>query len=378
MFTFNQIEQEKLKLASVQQGQQGLTTAEKENTELKQQIQELILKIDKQTKQFDQEKLVFVENEKKLRNEMTKRIDDSIKDERKELQFELQSLKEECSTHRAKVNELNDELDKARSQCRELQDKLKQQQIQVKREKDDLQLKINDFEGKIKNEQRKREKLEKEYEIQIQGKEKDVTESKEKQLQIERENRRLISQFEAHEFEAKQKISSLEKELTREKENYDEITSKYDLLEKDFVDMKSRLIKEKEVLVEAIETIKKSYDQKLIEIKSLKETLQNRQEIWFKEKFNFQAKIQEQENKLEKFCLTETEKNRFKGMLSEKESLLESYRREEKHIKEERDKLRRKCDELTNKISEMERLERASRTLSITGEPNLLLKNVLA
>ncbi len=64
----------------------------------------------------------------------------------------------------------------------------------------------------------------------------------------------------------------------------------------------------------------------------------------------------------------EEEKNRLRELLTEKENLLESYRKEEKQIKEERDKLRRRCDELIQKQSDLEKMERAARTLTITGK----------
>jgi predicted nucleic acid-binding Zn-ribbon protein len=108
---------------------------------------------------------------------------------------------------------------------------------------------------------------------------------------LEREQRKIQTRLENSEYEFTNKISNLERDLTKERQEYDDITNKYELLEKDFVEMKSRLIKEKDTLVEAISSIRKSYDEKLTEIKSLKEALSSRQKEWFKEKLDYQEKI---------------------------------------------------------------------------------------
>lgn len=64
--------------------------------------------------------------------------------------------------------------------------------------------------------------------------------------------RRYQSRIETAQYEHNTKIANLDitRDITKEKAEYEELTNKYELLEKEFVDMKSRLVAEKETLVE--------------------------------------------------------------------------------------------------------------------------------
>lgn len=125
---------------------------------------------------------------------------------------------------------------------------------------------------------------------------------------------------------------------------------------------------EKETLVEAVSSIRRAYDEKLTELKSLKDTISERQELWIKEKLELQEKIAELENKSRRLQTLEADRNRLVAANRERDAQIEALRREDKSLKEDRDKARRKCEELSQKLTELERLERAARTTTITGK----------
>ena len=344
------------------------TVIQKEISDLTKQLNEMKAKAENMRQINEKLEKDFKEKEMKLKEESAKKVEIAVKGVRKEVHLELQQLKEESAQHKSVVNQLNDKLEKSEKEFKEVSEKMKTLNSQIRKERDEFQNRITEFDSQMRAEQRKREKLEKEHEMAIKSKDQELFQIRERVVQLEREQRRTQQKLENVEYESNQKVTSLDKELTKEKQEYEELTNKYDLLEKEFLDMKSRLVKEKDTLVEAIASIRKSYDERLSEIKSLKETLSGRQKEWYRDKLDLQEKVATLEAKVSRAAFAEEDKNRMKSLLVEKESLLESYRKEEKTIKEERDKLRKRCEELMGKIADMEKVDRMTRTTNITGK----------
>lgn len=87
-------------------------------------------------------------------------------------------------------------------------------------------------------------------------------------------------------------ITGLEKELTTEKKRYDELTSKYELLEEEHVVTKAQLVMEKEQAQNQLGINKKEITTLEVEVKSLQDTLSSKQESWTREKKEIQVGIQ--------------------------------------------------------------------------------------
>ena len=308
------------------------------------------------------------EKETKAKEETAKKVEIAVKGVRKEVHLELQQMKEESTNQRTKFNEICEKLQKTEKENKETNEKLRQFNNNLRKEREEFQNKITEFDSQIRAEQRKREKLEKEHELVIKSKDQELFQTRERVVQLEREQRRTQQRLENVEYESTNRVNVLEKDLTKEREEYEELTTKYEQLEKEFLEMKSRLVAEKDTLVEAIASIRKSYDERLSEIKSLKEMLSGRQKDWCKEKLDLQEKVASLESKVSRAGFVEEERNRLKSLLTEKENLLESYRKEEKVIKEERDRLRKRCEEFMQKLADMEKVERMTRTMNITGK----------
>ncbi|GIY72763.1 uncharacterized protein CEXT_275421 [Caerostris extrusa] len=165
---------------------------------------------------------------------------------------------------------------------------------------------------------------------------------------MEREQRRMQMQLEEVE-NLQQKIRVMEQETDRMKSEYDHLTSRYDLLEDDFVKTKSRLVQEKEDAEANLNKIRKEYNEINFEFKSVKESYNNRQDSWIKEKLDLQVRNKSQKElsrRLERIKSAEQDRRRLQDLVEEKGTLIESYKKEEKYLKEERDRLQKKVEAL--------------------------------
>ncbi|KAH9419233.1 Protein soga3, partial [Dermatophagoides pteronyssinus] len=357
----------KYKAATIDSGDNRSITLQKEYNEMKRKLDESRMTINELQKQLERQQNEFKEKENKIREEFNQKVEITSKNVRKEVHHELQSLREESTNYKNRSTELATKLEKAEKDLKELNEKLKSNNVQVRKEQNESMEKIQGLENQLKNEQRKRERLEKEVENVGRGREEELLRSQERIVQLEREIRRHQAKLDDVEYEYTNRINSSEKELNKIKQDYDDLTNKYDMLEKDYVDLKSRAVAEKETLVEAVGSLKKSYEEKLNEIKSLKETSMSQRKEWYKEKLTLQERIADLESKLNKANLIEEEHKRLKVLLSEKENLLNSYRKEERVHNEERERNRIKIDALQTRITELERVERNTRFMNITG-----------
>lgn len=223
-------------------------------------------------KQLEDTKAEMKSKENKLKEEFGVKLETTVNKVRKEVHRELQALKEEGSTLKFRCSELNGKLERAEKEAKEAGDKLKTGQVQFKKERDEALERVRNLEYELKTEQRKRDKMEKELDNATRNKEEEVLEAQGKAVQLERDIRRLQAKLDDAEYNYNNKMNQNEKEMNKHKTELQSCLGRYDLLEKDFVELKSRSVSEKQTLVEAVESLKKSYESKLVELKKLKET----------------------------------------------------------------------------------------------------------
>lgn len=244
----------------------------KECKDLKRKLDESRRTVDSLHRQTQTQRQEFSDKEAKMRDEFNEKLESTSKRIRREVHLELQGLQEECTTYKSRCADMVLKLEKSEKDVKDANDRIKAINVQFKKERDDFNEKIETLENQIKTEQRKREKLEREIDNATRGKEEELLQAQDKIVQLERENRRQLARLDDIEYNCNNKVSIAERELTKFKQDYEDLTSKYDMLEKDFVSIKSRSVSEKEALVEAVSSLKKSYEDKLAEIKTLKET----------------------------------------------------------------------------------------------------------
>ncbi|KAL3200626.1 hypothetical protein MRX96_012908 [Rhipicephalus microplus] len=267
-------------------------------------------------------------------------------------------------------NRLNETIDKAEKKEIELKtvsDKLRQLSNSQRREKEDWQLKMEDLEEKLRVELRKRERMERERELESKSKAEDVLVAQNRVVQLEREHRRLVTRLQEMEQEHAEQRKQIERDAAKEREEYDDLTTRYELLEEEYLSMKNNLTLEKDQLDAALKQLRKEHERISAELRSVKESLNARQELYTREKAEFQNLIRELEAKVTRLKDIEAERNRMRSNLNERDAIIEQLKKTEKCFREEKEKLRKKNEELMKRVAELERSERHLRTLTVGG-----------
>lgn len=85
-------------------------------------------------------------------------------------------------------------------------------------------------------------------------------------------------------------ISELEAELAAEKQEYEDLTVKYELLEEEHVVTKAQLVMEKEHIQSQVAMGKREIENLEMELKTLRDTYNSKQDQWIKEKLDLQVR----------------------------------------------------------------------------------------
>lgn len=147
----------------------------------------------------------------------------------------------------------------------------------------------------------------------------------------------------------------MEQEADKLREEYDHLTGRYEQLEVEFVKTKAKLVQEKEHAENNLNEVRRECGELNFELNSLKETYSTRQDNWIKEKLDIQERSKELSRRLERLKNVEQERRRLQDLVDDKEALIDSYKKEEKHLKEERDRLRKRVDDLTKATESKDR-----------------------
>ncbi|XP_035215128.1 trichohyalin-like [Stegodyphus dumicola] len=326
----------------------------REREDLRRTINELRNRIEVLQHQVTENEKIFVEKESRLREEFKRKKDIAVREAREKGEAALELVKEEEKILRNKIQELTDKLEKTEISLREAAEKARKAASEHRREKEEWSSERESLETEIRSEVKKREKAERDSEQLLKQKEEEVLLSKERVVALEREQRRLQMQLEEVE-DLQQKIKLMEQEASKMKEEYDHLTARYDQLEDDFVKTKAKLVQEKEQLENSLNKVKREYNELSFELNSLKDTYKSRQDNWIKEKLDMQERMKELNRRMERLKTVEQERRRLQDLVDEKETLIESYKKEEKHLKEERDRLRKRVDDFTKAMESRDR-----------------------
>ncbi|GFU08878.1 uncharacterized protein NPIL_696571, partial [Nephila pilipes] len=108
----------------------------------------------------------------------------------------------------------------------------------------------------------------------------------------------------------------------------------------------SRLVEDKEDTEASLNKLRKEYNELNFEFSSLKDSYNSRQDSWIKEKLDLQERVKELTRRLERMKTTDQDRRRLQDLVEEKGTLIESYKKEEKYLKEERERLLKKVEAL--------------------------------
>lgn len=81
-------------------------------------------------------------------------------------------------------------------------------------------------------------------------------------------------------------VKVLEKDLNRERQEYEDLTAKYDLLEEDYVVVKAKLVMEKENIEMAHNKLKQEHETMSSELHTARDNFTARQDVWINDKLD--------------------------------------------------------------------------------------------
>ncbi|XP_008487127.1 intracellular protein transport protein USO1-like, partial [Diaphorina citri] len=165
-----------------------------------------------------------------------------------------------------------------------------------------------------------------------------------------------------------QEIKKLEDTLVQERQEYEDLTNRYDILEGEHVDIKASLVKEKENNHGRLQQTQKELREATAELKTLRETYNSKQDAWIKEKLQMQEYLKSYEEKLLGSKETETwmmEVKKFENIIDEKSSELETLRKESHELLELNELMRKETEELRKKLEDYEKVSKAQNTMKV-------------
>ncbi|KAI5712440.1 hypothetical protein M8J75_008362 [Diaphorina citri] len=295
--------------------------------------------------------------EASIREERERATDLSVKAgsaasrELNQLREELTQLKKEAQKNVEKVTKL--ERDKT-----SLEDNLKSKETQMNKTISDLQTKCSTLEKSLTAEQKQKAFKEKE----LKTKESEINVLKNQSSDnVTKQITELKTQYE-------QEIKKLEDTLVQERQEYEDLTNRYDILEGEHVDIKASLVKEKENNHGRLQQTQKELREATAELKTLRETYNSKQDAWIKEKLQMQEYLKSYEEKLLGSKETETwmmEVKKFENIIDEKSSELETLRKESHELLELNELMRKETEELRKKLEDYEKVSKAQNTMKV-------------
>lgn len=367
----NELQEQKTKAqnAAPATAAQTGTAWTKEREELRRKLEEMKETMAVMTRKEAEREKQFQEKENKLKQEHEKKLEKNVRDVREFLQAEIKTLQEDHTTMRNRLNETVDKFEKKENDAKALSEKLRHLANTQRREKEDWQNKMEDLEEKLRSELRKRERTEREHELELKSKAEEVLVAQNRVVQLEREHRRMVTKLQEIEQEGAEQRKQMEKDAAKEREEYEDLTSRYEILEEEFLSMKNKLTMEKDQVDAALKNLRKEHERISGELKSTRENLNARQEVYSREKVEFQNFIRELEVKVTRLKDIEAERNRMRSNLNERDAIIDELKKTERVFREEKEKLRKKNEDLMKRVAELERSERNLRTLTV-GKAN--------
>ncbi|ROT78043.1 hypothetical protein C7M84_003266 [Penaeus vannamei] len=342
--------------------QKELSTAQQTTEVLEKKLKEAEENIRLAEKAERKSKYVLEQLEsKETMMEDEKRRSEDVSAAKKRDSDEIKRLKADKEGLSREVDELKDAVSKLEKSKDNVNYKQKREMENLRKEKEDLEIRMNTLESELKSEQKRRERLEKESERSgsAVGFAARKNETEAKKLKTDLENAKK---------EYDEKIKQLEAQMKKEKEGREELQRKYDLLEEDYVVQKAQMTVG---LEDDYHALKKDHDTIEIELKTLRETYNSRQDTWIKEKLDMQEQLKDLENRLNRVSVDPTsysEKKRLKDIIEDKQQQIEKLRRDVDSVKDQSSFYRRESEELRRKVDDLEKLnelnERRSSSMS--------------
>lgn len=281
------------------------------------------------------------ERENNLRKEYEKQLT-SQSDDLKAAQKQMSSLIDENKSLKSKLSSSSAQIDKLTSDLKDVNEKLRNLSTSTRKEKDDLVKMISDQEAQLRGEQRRREKIERDHEMIIKSKDENLLQARERIFRLEREMKRMEILLEQDKRDHEIVITNYERELNKLRSEYDELTGRQKSVDQELIAIKMKYGKEKDELMDNCNNLRRSCEEKIIELQKFKESFYNRQDEWIKEKLDYQEKLAEAQQK----SLKSLNSDGNNSIVRSSPTTLEKDRKISE-LTRENDRLKNYCDELS-------------------------------
>ncbi|RZF43454.1 hypothetical protein LSTR_LSTR001715 [Laodelphax striatellus] len=295
--------------------------------------------------------------EENLKEEQEKLADLSTKSGTQTSQ-ELAKLKDELNAAKKQTKELNDTIKKLEAEKNKVDGASRELEEKYQKDIKEWEKKSSDLEMDLQAERKMIERLKATHEKEIKNKETELTTLKSKSALTGSKKLNEVKQ------ELQAKIDRLELALSSEKHEYDELTSKYEQLEEEHVVTKAQLVREREAIQGQLVKSQRELAEVEVELKTLRETYNNKQDTWLKEKLEMQDKLRDSVSKAEQDNTWQLEKMRLTAMCEEKASEVDSLRRENMSQIEQIECMRKEADEIKRKLDDYEKVVKLQRSYS--------------
>lgn len=279
-----------------------------------------------------------------------------------------QKLRDEIGDLKQKMANLNRALSRAQEETNGERDRMRAAERDWRREKSQWQQKLEQLEAQMALERRASGFKVKEFESAIRDKERELLGVQDRCVQLERDLKRVQNKFSLFEETNDSKLKNIISDLETKKRELNELQSETRRREDEYYENIKQLTNEKNTLTEGLEAVKRSFDEKLMELKSVRELLSLRQDQIYRDRSNAQQRINELSDQLIKASEHEGQAKLLRHQLQLQEKQAEIARRELLQTKEDRQKLKTKCDELERRCQQLEKQELQRKTSSIASQ----------
>ncbi|XP_050670744.1 myosin-3 isoform X2 [Leptidea sinapis] len=376
--TNTKLEQEKNKLLK------EVTEKTKKIAELEKKLKEIEEKCKKSEKLLNSRKAVVSKLEKEedaLRETSNLKYDEAVSSiELKQVQDKLQNSNKKLQEKEAELAAAKQELENVQKQLTVLQSEVtntKNALNKAENDKNDAEKKLetekkdskyweskaSDFESDLQAERKKIERMRISHDKDNKNKEVELATLKGKLKILEQTSGAGAKRITELKQEFEDKMKALEHTIAVEKSEYEELTSKYELLEEEHVVTKARLTVEKEQAQGDLLHVKKELSAALTELQAVKQNQDTKSKEWQSEKTELQKEISSLQERL---CGGgwEVEKARLKTKLDKYEYQLRDTIEKYDVLSHHHELAKKELEEAKKKLEDYERVSKVQRTLA--------------
>ncbi|CAL4063312.1 unnamed protein product [Meganyctiphanes norvegica] len=377
----SKLEEEKSNIKSMEERHKEMSmTWLKERDDIKEELKDMKKDKDKIDRELKTSKRSADTMDSRL-DEQQRKYDEAVYDKQQQ-QEKAKDLKSTNDNLNMQIEEMKTKMAKLEKKNEKLDSKYQKESESLKTEKNTLEARLTTIENELKAERKTRERLERDADqgIKAVG---SVATYKAQATKAEAQVDKLTIEIDSVKEENKKAMKDLEKKLKKETKEVVSLQKKYDLLEEDFVVQKAQFTTSSEGNTEIYDTLKTEHDSIQSELSALRETFNNRQDTWIKEKLNMQDELKDLEERLSKASNDQNlsfEKKRLKDIIEDKNIQIDQLKRDEETMKDQLSYYRRDADELRRKVDDLEKLsalnERQKSTVNDTTTLDATIKDL--